>query len=62
MQSGKNAAVLTEDRAFALSFVPPRGIWQLKNPHPREWAMSGAGHEIQSFFTSYLVLHFSEVW
>ena len=25
-------------------------------------AMSSTGHEIQSFFTSYLVLHFSEVW
>ena len=24
--------------------------------------MSSTGHEIQSFFTSYLVLHFSEVW
>ena len=26
------------------------------------WAMSSPGHEIQSFFTSYLVPHFSEVW
>ena len=25
-------------------------------------AMSSTGHEIQSFFTSYLVPHFSEVW
>ena len=25
-------------------------------------AMSSPGHEIQSFFTSYLVLHFPEVW
>ena len=25
-------------------------------------AMSSPGHEIQIFFTSYLVLHFSEVW
>ena len=41
VQSVKNAAVLTEDRAFALSFVPPRGIWQLKNPHPREFAIQG---------------------
>ena len=24
--------------------------------------MSSPGHEIQSFFTSYLVPHFSEVW
>ena len=27
-----------------------------------EGAMSSPGHEIQSFFTSYLVPHFSEVW
>ena len=27
-----------------------------------KWAMSSPGHEIQSFFTSYLVPHFSEVW
>ena len=25
-------------------------------------AMCSPGHEIQSFFTSYLVLHFPEVW
>ena len=34
----KNVAVLTEDGAFALFFVPTRGIWQLKSPHPREFA------------------------
>ena len=27
-----------------------------------KWTMSSPGHEIQSFFTSYLVPHFSEVW
>ena len=38
----KNVAVLTEDGAFALFlFVPPRGIWQLKSPHPREFAIQG---------------------
>ena len=26
------------------------------------WSMSSPGHEIQSFFTSYLVLHLPEVW
>ena len=41
VQSVKNAAVLTEDRAFALSFVPTPGIWQLMNPHPREFAIHG---------------------
>ena len=38
----KNVAVLTEDGAFALLFSPPpRGIWQLKSPHPREFAIQG---------------------
>ena len=31
-------------------------------PHPATNPMSSPGHEIQSFFTSYLVPHFSEVW
>ena len=35
----KNVAVLTGDGAFFLS--PPRGIWQLKSPHPREFAIQG---------------------
>ena len=35
----KNVALLTEDGAFALFFVPTRGIWQLKSPHPREFAI-----------------------
>ena len=31
-----------EDGAFALFFLsPPRGIWQLKSPHPREFAIKG---------------------
>ena len=33
VQSMKNVAVLTED--------PPREIWQLKSPHPREFAIQG---------------------
>ena len=38
----KNVATLTEDGAFALFFPsPPRGIWQLKSPHPREFAIQG---------------------
>ena len=38
----KNVAVLTEDGAFALFFRPhPRGIWQLKSPHPRESTIQG---------------------
>ena len=37
----KNVAVLTEDGAFALFFVPPRAIWQLKSPHSREFAIQG---------------------
>ena len=38
----KNVAVLTEDGAFALFFRPhPGGIWQLKSPHPREFAIQG---------------------
>ena len=43
VRSMKNVAVLTENRAFALihfSF-PPRGIWQLKSPHPREFDIQG---------------------
>ena len=31
----KNVTVLTEDGAFALFF------WQLKSPHPREFAIQG---------------------
>ena len=39
----KNVAVLTDDGAFALFFRPPlpRGIWQLKSPHPQEFAIQG---------------------
>ena len=38
----KNVALLTEDGAFALFFSsPPRGICQLKSPHPREFAIQG---------------------
>ena len=34
---------LTEDGAFALFFSPHRGEggWQLKSPHPREFAIQG---------------------
>ena len=40
--SMKTVAVLTEDGAFALFFsFAPRGIWQLKSPHPREFAIQG---------------------
>ena len=39
-RSMKNVAVLTEDGAFAIFFSSsPRGIWQLKSPHPREFAI-----------------------
>ena len=42
VQSIKNVTVLTEDGAFTLFFrPPPRGIWQLKNPHSREFAIQG---------------------
>ena len=38
----KNVALLTENGAFALLFRPhPGGIWQLKSPHPREFAIQG---------------------
>ena len=38
----KNVAVLTEDGAFSLFFRPHlRVIWQLKSPHPREFAIQG---------------------
>ena len=37
----KNVAVLMEDGAFALFFRPHPGIWQLKSPHPREFAIQG---------------------
>ena len=38
----ENVAVLTEDGAFALFFSsPPRGIWQLKSPHPLEFVIRG---------------------
>ena len=35
----KNVAVLTG--IFPLFSSPPRGIWQLKSPHPREFAIQG---------------------
>ena len=41
VQSVKNAAVLTEDRAFALSFVPTRGELTAQESHPREFAIHG---------------------
>ena len=42
VRSMKNVAVLTEDGAFSLFFwSPPRVIWQLKSPHPREFAFQG---------------------
>ena len=38
----KNVAASTEDGAFAVFFSsPPRGIWQLKSPHPREFSIQG---------------------
>ena len=38
----KNVVVLSEGGAFALFFSsPPHGIWQLKSPHPREFAIKG---------------------
>ena len=38
----KNVAVLTKDGAFAFFFSSlPRGIWQLKHPHPREFSIQG---------------------
>ena len=40
MWSEKNVAVLTEEGAFALFFRPhPGGIWQVKRPHRREFAI-----------------------
>ena len=39
--SMKNVAVLTEDEALPSFFVPIRGIWQLKSPHSREFAIQG---------------------
>ena len=43
VQSMKNVAVLTEDgRGICPLFsFPPRGIWQLKSAHPREFAIQG---------------------
>ena len=41
VRSMKNVAVLTEDGVFVLFFVPTRGIWQLKSPHTREFAIQG---------------------
>ena len=38
----KNVEVLTEDGGIgALFSSPPRGIWQLKSTHPREFAIQG---------------------
>ena len=38
----KNVAVLTEVGVFALFFsFPPWGIWPLKSPQPREFAIQG---------------------
>ena len=42
VRSMKNVAVLTKDGAFALFFRPnPGSFWQLKSPHPREFAIQG---------------------
>ena len=48
VRSMKNVVVFTEDGAFALVSFPPRGIWQLKSPHPgnlnaRRSAWGGGG-------------------
>ena len=41
-RSMKNVTVLTEDGGICPLFLsPPRGIWQLKSPHPREFAIQG---------------------
>ena len=38
----KNVEVLTEDGGIGALFPsPPRGIWQLKSTHPREFAIQG---------------------
>ena len=37
-------------------------IIEIRRFYIKKRAMSSPGHEIQSFFTSYLVLHFPEVW
>ena len=38
----KNVAVLTEEGGICPLFSsPPRRIWQLKSPHPREFAIQG---------------------
>ena len=38
----KNVEVLTEDGGIGPLFSsPPRGIWQLKGPQPREFAIQG---------------------
>ena len=41
VQSVKNAAVLTEDRAFALSLVPTPRDLTAQESHPREFAIQG---------------------
>ena len=41
VRSVENVAVLTEDGICPLFFVPPRGIWQLKSPHPLEFTIQG---------------------
>ena len=42
VRSMKNVAVLTQDVALALIFLPiPWGIWQFKSPHPWEFAIQG---------------------
>ena len=42
MRSMKNVAMLTEDGHLPPFFSSqPRGIWQLKSPHPREFAIQG---------------------
>ena len=37
----KNVAALTEDGDLPSFFVLTSGIWQLKSPHPREFAIQG---------------------
>ena len=44
----KNVAVLTEVRGICPLFSsPPRGIWQVMSPHPREFAIQGKKKEMK---------------
>ena len=64
IRNGTYDLVVTSSDVLPISYMRLMGakVTKLGSCDKHIGAMSSTGHEIQSFFTSYLVLHFSEVW